>query len=64
MHYYTGPLKTVTTEHGDRPTTKRCPVCDNTNLVPLKKFNEKICTAHKEFIVIPWHCDEGQKQLQ
>jgi len=63
MFHYTGPYITVKTKHGDKPTTKCCPICGNTELVLLQKFNEKICTNHEEFVIIPWYREEGEPEL-
>jgi len=44
-------------------TTKKCPVCGNTNLILLTTSNMKVCVDHKEFVRIQWVLSDGQKPL-
>lgn len=50
-------------ESSKEQTSKECPVCGNTNIVKLSKYDMKVCTDHKEFVMIPWTLDKGQKPL-
>lgn len=44
-------------------TTKVCPMCGNKNLVLLHSQNKKVCTNHKEFVIIQWNLDKHQKPV-
>lgn len=47
----------------DKQTTKYCPVCGNTDLALFRSMNEKVCTNHHNYVIIPWYLDEGQTPL-
>lgn len=47
----------------DKQTTKKCPVCGNTNLGLLGRYNMKICVDHNPYVRIPWYVEEGQTAL-
>ena len=44
-------------------TTKNCPICGNTNLVHLTTSDKKVCTDHREFVIIDWKLSEGQAPI-
>lgn len=46
-----------------KETTKKCPICGNTELGTMMTMNLKVCIDHKDFVWIDWQLDEGQKPL-
>jgi hypothetical protein len=42
------------------PTTKKCSVCGNTNLILFPRENEKICLDHEKYVRMPWKLEKGQ----
>ena len=44
-------------------TTKKCPVCGNTNLILLSSQDSKVCTDHDKHVKISWKLDDGQKSV-
>jgi len=48
--------------HFAKPSTKFCPFCGSTVVVPLRSINRKICNCCKQ--EFEWNLSPGQKPLQ